>query len=109
MTVNPILRSITAKEWGVDGIICTDAGALGRLVAQHKKYPDLKAATAAALKAGINMVLPIRDDYIGAVKAALADKLLTEADLDTVLRGSLRTTIRLGLLVLLCYKRNKMM
>lgn len=98
MTVHPILKNITVNEWGVDGIICTDAGALGLLVAQHKRYPDLKAATAAALKAGINMVLPLRDDYIGAVRGALADKRVTEADLDAVLRGRVRTTIRLGLL-----------
>ena len=94
----PILRNITVKKWGVDGIVYTDAGALGLLVTQHKRYSDLRAAAAAALKAGINMVLPIRDDYIGAVKGALAPKLLTEADLHAVLRGSLRTTFRLGLL-----------
>jgi len=28
MTVNPILKDITVKEWGQNGIICTDAGAL---------------------------------------------------------------------------------
>ena len=27
-TVHPILKDITVKEWGLDGIICTDAGAL---------------------------------------------------------------------------------
>ena len=26
MTVNPILRDMTIKEWGLDGIICTDGG-----------------------------------------------------------------------------------
>jgi hypothetical protein len=60
MTVNPILKNVTIKEWGVDGIIYTDAGSLGNLVNQHKAYPDLKTAVAAAIKAGINMILAIR-------------------------------------------------
>ena len=98
MTVNPILKNITVKEWGVDGIICTDAGSLGNLVSQHKAYADLKQAAAASIKAGINMFLTIFEDYKTAVNGALADKLITEADLDAVLRGSVRTALRLGLL-----------
>jgi beta-glucosidase len=98
MTVNPILRDITMKEWGVDGIICTDAGSLGNLVSQHKYYPDLKQAAAASIKAGINMYLAIFENYKVAVKGALDDKLLSEAEIDAALRGSLRTGIRLGLL-----------
>ena len=98
MTVNPILEDITVKEWGVDGIICTDAGSLGNLVSQHKAYPNLKQAAAASIKAGINMFLTIFEDYKTAVKDALADHLITEADLDSVLRGSVRTALRLGLL-----------
>ncbi len=98
MTVHPILKNVTIKEWGVDGIICTDAGSLGNLVNQHKAYPDLKTAVAATIKAGINMILAIVEDYKTAVKAALADHLLTEADLDSTLRGSVRTALRLGLL-----------
>ncbi len=98
MTVNPILRDITMKEWGVDGIICTDANSLGNLVSRHKHYPNLKQAAAASIKAGINMFLVIMEDYKTAVKGALADKLLSESEIDAALRGSLRTGIRLGLL-----------
>ena len=32
MTVSPILKDITMREWGLDGIICTDAGALTNMV-----------------------------------------------------------------------------
>jgi beta-glucosidase len=98
MTVNPILRDIAMKEWGIDGIVCTDAGSLGNLVSQHKYYPDLKQAAAASIKAGINMYLAISENYKAAVKGALDDKLLSEAEIDAALRGSLRTGIRLGLL-----------
>ena len=44
------------------------------------------------------MILAIMEDYPAAVKAALADHLLSESDLDATLRGSLRTALRLGLL-----------
>ena len=98
MTVNPILENITVKEWGVDGIICTDAGSLGNLVNQHKAYQNLHQAAAASIKAGINMFLTFVEDPKAAVKGALADHLITEADIDAVLRGSVRTALRLGLL-----------
>ena len=98
MTVNPILRNITMREWGVDGLICTDAGSLGNLVSQHKAYPNLTQAAAASIKAGINLFLTIFEDYQTAVKGALADHLIADADIDAVLRGSVRTALRLGLL-----------
>ena len=98
MTVNPILKDLAANEWGVDGIISTDAGSLQNLVIAHKAYPDLEHATAAAMKAGIGMFLTIGEDWKSAVKSALTDKLINEKDLDDSLRGSLRVAFRLGLM-----------
>jgi beta-glucosidase len=98
LTVHPLLKDLTVKEWGVDGIICTDAGSLGNLVRQHKSHPDMAQAAAASIKAGINMFLAIFEDYKGAVRTALAEGRLAESDLDAVLRGSLRVAFRLGLL-----------
>jgi beta-glucosidase len=94
-TVHPILNDVTVKEWGQDGIICTDAGAFRFLVNEHKYYPDLEHAAAGALKAGINQFL---DRYLEPVTAALQKNLLTEADLDRVLKGEFRVLIKLGLL-----------
>ena len=31
-TVQPVIKNVAMKEWGVDGIICTDAGAYSDLV-----------------------------------------------------------------------------
>ena len=55
--VHPMLREIVVKEWGLDGILCTDGGGLRLLVTAHKAFPDLPAAAAACLKAGINHFL----------------------------------------------------
>jgi len=95
MTVNPILRAITMKEWGVDGIICTDAGSLGNMIRLHKYYPKLSEGAAGAVKAGINQFL---DRFQAPVNDALKEKLLTEAEIDDVIRGEFRVMIRLGLL-----------
>ena len=39
MTVNPILKSIVAGEWGVNGIVSTDAGAVHNMVTKHRYFP----------------------------------------------------------------------
>ena len=95
MTVNPILRDITMKEWGVDGIICTDAGSLRNMINLHKYYPKLSEGAAGAVKAGINQFL---DRFQAPVNDALKEKLLTEANIDDVIKGEFRVMIRLGLL-----------
>jgi len=96
MTANPILKDITVKEWGQDGIICTDAGALGNMVNRHKYYADLPHAAAGAVKAGINQFL---DRIFGnAVREALKENLLAEEDIDAVLENEFRVMIKLGML-----------
>jgi beta-glucosidase len=95
MTVNPILKGITMKEWGVDGIVCTDAGSLRNLINLHKYYAKLSEGAAGAVKAGINQFL---DRFQAPVNDALKEKLLTEADIDDVIKGEFRVMIRLGLL-----------
>jgi beta-glucosidase len=94
-TVNPILRKMAMDEWGLDGIICTDAGGLRFMVSEHKYYETLEQAAAGAVKAGINQFL---DRYREPVKGAVDQGLLKEADLDRALRGVFRVMIRLGLL-----------
>jgi beta-glucosidase len=95
-TINPFIKEITMKEWGVDGVVCTDGGALGLLVSDHHYFDNNKDATAACIKAGISQFLD--NLYKDGVDEALKDGLIGMKDIDQVLRGSLRTYIRLGLL-----------
>jgi beta-glucosidase len=96
LTAQPILKEITVKEWGVNGIIVTDAGALDGMVRGHKYYLDLPTAAAGAVKIGINQFLDgVSED---AITQALRKNLLTMADLEEVMRGSFRVMIKLGLL-----------
>jgi beta-glucosidase len=95
MTVHPILNSMTVHEWNQDGIICTDGGALTQLVTEHKAFPSLDVAAAAALHAGINQYL---DRHQQPVRDALNRGLMTEAEIDAALHGVYRVMLRLGLL-----------
>ncbi|WP_223653518.1 glycoside hydrolase family 3 C-terminal domain-containing protein [Hymenobacter psoromatis] len=95
MMVNPVLRDVTVDKWGQNGIICTDGGALKLLVREHHYYPDSAWAAAQAVKMGINQFL---DDYKIPITNALKAKLLTELDIDRVIRGDFRVMLKLGLL-----------
>ncbi|HEX8338890.1 MAG TPA: glycoside hydrolase family 3 C-terminal domain-containing protein [Pyrinomonadaceae bacterium] len=95
MHVNRELLDVTREEWGQDGIICTDGGGMRQLVTHHKSFRTFEEAAAAVVKAGIGQFL---DDYREPARAALAKGLLTEADVDRVLRPTFRVMLRLGLL-----------
>jgi beta-glucosidase len=95
-TVNPMIKNITVQQWGVNGIICTDGGALGLLVTKHRYFPDLNKAANACIKSGINQFLDRA--YKEGIYGALANKYLTEAEIDKTLRGSFRVMLKLGML-----------
>jgi beta-glucosidase len=93
MMIHPVLKDVMIKEWGNDGLICTDGGALGLLITDHKTFPDKEKGSAAAVKAGINHFL---DRYQDDLTKALKDGLVTEADMDAALKNLLRVYLRLG-------------
>jgi beta-glucosidase len=95
MHVSPILENVARKEWGQDGIICTDGGGMRLLVTDHKSSPDVDHAIAAVVKAGIGQFL---DNYRDAASSAVKRGLLTEKEIDEALKGNFRVMIRLGLL-----------
>ena len=94
-TVQPVIKNVAMKEWGVDGIICTDAGGYRNLVNQYHYFATTNEAAAACIKAGINHFL---DNYHAGVAGALSNNLLSETDLDEAIKGVLRIYFRLGLL-----------
>jgi beta-glucosidase len=94
MAINPILKSLVEKQWGVD-VLSSDGGAVKLLVTSHKRFANQQEAVVACLKAGINQFL---DTYIDETKAAVKDGSVTEAEIDELLRPKFRVTVRLGLL-----------
>lgn len=93
--VHPVLKNVTVKEWGQNGIICTDGGAFGLLVRSHKYYSNLVEASAACIKAGITMFLDAFKPYL---EEAIHKGLVTEKEIDQAVRGNLRVMLKVGLL-----------
>src|SRR5512146_1809976 len=79
MMIHPVLKDVVIKEWGNDGIICTDGGALGLLITAHKSFPDKEHGSAAAEKAGNN---PSPNTNQPDLTQALKDGFLNEANMD---------------------------
>ncbi|WP_213806687.1 glycoside hydrolase family 3 C-terminal domain-containing protein [Granulicella sp. dw_53] len=94
MVINPALKEIVQKQWGV-GVLSSDGGAVKLLVNPRKAFLNQKEAVVACLKAGINQFL---DTYQEETRAALKDGIVTEAEIDALLRPKFRITTRLGLL-----------
>ncbi len=95
MTASPLLKNLTMKQWGFNGMIDTDRGAVTYMVTKHKYYSSMDEAVAGAIHAGINQFL---NDYRTPLEEALQKRLITEAEIDRNLRGVFRVLIRLGLL-----------
>ena len=95
MSIHPCLEEITRKQWGNNGIICTDGGALKLLIEAHKSFPSFAEGAAAVVKATTGQFL---DAYVPYVKEALKKGLLTEADIDKAIRGNIFVALKLGLL-----------
>ncbi len=93
MMIHPVLKDVMIKEWGNDGLICTDGGALGLLITAHQSFPDKEHGAAAAVKAGINHFL---DTYKDDLAEAAKDGLISEAEIDASLKNLLRLYLRLG-------------
>ncbi len=94
-TVHPVLKEVTVKEWGQNGIICTDGGAFKRLVDSHKYYSSYKEAAAACIRSGITMFL---DQYVPYLQEAFDGSLIREKEIDAAVRGTLRVMLKLGLM-----------
>ena len=93
--VNPVLRSVVMKDWGLRGIIATDGGAFKQLITTHAYYSSLPVAAAECIKAGITMFL---DDYRPSLKEALEKGLITEKEIEDAIYGNLKVLLKLGLL-----------
>lgn len=95
MCVHPALDSIARRQWGQNGIICTDGGGLKLLVNAHHAYPTLAEGAAATIKATTGQFL---DEYESYVREALEKGLVSETDIDNAIRGNLYVALKLGLL-----------
>ena len=57
MAVHPVYDEVVRPDWDMDGIICTDGGAMGMLFTAHHYVDSLPAAAAEVVKAGLGQFL----------------------------------------------------
>lgn len=88
-----LLTDILRGEWGFQGFVVPDSGAVQNLVSAYMKYPTLQLAAAKTILAGSDL-----DDgsYAIALPKALEEGLLTEKQIDESLRRVLTVRFRLG-------------
>lgn len=91
-----LLTGLLRDEFGFDGIVISDLGAIIQLQAKHGTAASPAEAYAQALRAGVDLDLDNRvssDRIIDAVSSGL----LSEAELDSAVANVLRTKFRIGL------------
>ncbi len=89
-----LLADILRGEWGFDGYVVSDCGAVGDIFAGHQVAPSLEAASARAVKAGTD--LDCGDEY-RALLAAVKQGLISEAEIDRAVKRLFVARFRLGM------------
>lgn len=88
-----LLDTILRQNWGFEGHIVSDCGAIRDFYTTHKVVQTPEEAAAMAAKAGVNVNCGSVYRHLG---AALEQGLITEATIDHLIRPLLRTKIKLG-------------
>jgi beta-glucosidase len=91
-----LLQQLLRDEWGFNGFVITDCGAINMLAYGHDVAEDGEEAAAISLKAGVDMEMS--GEMFGKyLLSALENKTVTEVQLDTAVRRVLEIKFRLGL------------
>jgi beta-glucosidase len=88
--INGILRT----EWGFDGYVVSDCGAITDIFRGHKIVSTADSAAALAVKSGTDLEC---SNVYRNLKKAIETKLITEAELDVSLKRLFTARFRLGM------------
>ncbi|RMI13787.1 glycoside hydrolase family 3 N-terminal domain-containing protein [Cellulomonas triticagri] len=91
-----ILTDVLRGEWGYTGMLVTDWDNVGRMVWEQRVQPDHVHASAAAVRAGNDMIMTTAGFFEGA-QEAVARGMVAEADLDVAVSRILALKFELGL------------
>lgn len=90
-----LLTDILRRQWGFRGHIVSDCGAVTDIFSGHHIASSEAEACAIAIKAGLNVEC---GTSFRALKDALSQQLLTEADIDHALKPLMMTRLKLGIM-----------
>src|SRR5574337_279030 len=92
---NPtLLDAILRREWGFEGYVVSDCGAVGDIFEGHRLAHSLEEASAMAVKAGCD--LDCGEEYRALVKA-VRQGLISEARIDRSVKRLFEARFRLGM------------
>ncbi len=89
-----LLVDILRGEWGFQGHVVSDCGALGDIHKNHKITKDAAESAALALQRGCDLGC---DTVFDEIPEAIQRGLITEADVDRALERTLGTRFKLGM------------
>ncbi|MCD7971646.1 MAG: glycoside hydrolase family 3 C-terminal domain-containing protein [Candidatus Azobacteroides sp.] len=94
-----LLTDVLRKEWGFDGIVVSDLGAVYRQITNHHTASTDKEAIVNAISAGLDMQFYDfkYEEFQKNIVEAVNEGLLAEKDLDRAVAGVLRLKFELGL------------
>jgi beta-glucosidase len=100
MTADPfLLKTVLRKEWGFQGFVLSDLGAIKRLYTVHDVAASLPDAACMAIRSGVDMQFYDldHDQFQKALIDCVHDGSLPKEDLDRAVRSVLRVKFSLGL------------
>jgi beta-glucosidase len=100
MTADPfLLKTVLRKEWGFQGFVLSDLGAIKRLYTVHHVAASLPDAACMAIRSGVDMQFYDLDHdlFQKSLVDCVHDGSLPTADLDRAVRSVLRVKFSLGL------------
>ena len=89
-----LLQKVLREEWGFDGYVVSDCGAIHDIHTHHKKAKNYRAAAAMAANAGCDLNCGGTYKFL---KGAVSEGLVSEATIDRSLQRLFEARIRLGM------------